>query len=105
MDLDKEIVVKAKMYDKRGTEIRRLLVGKIEKLNDIWLARSTTILNLNAKRLSNMMLMSINFGIEINSELLSKRSLTDKAFRKKHLISIVKSTCSSNSIVFRCKTI
>ena len=84
-DLDKEIVVKAKMYDKRGAEIRRLLVGKIEKLNDIWLARSTTILNLNAKRLSNMMLVSINFGMEINSDLLSKRSLTDKAFRKKHL--------------------
>ena len=85
VDLAKEIVVKAKMYDKRGAEIRRLLVGKIEKLNDVWLARSTTILNLNAKRLSNMMLVSINFGMEINSDLLSKRSLTDKAFRKKHL--------------------
>ena len=32
-----------------------------------------------------MMLVSINFGMEINSDLLSKRSLTDKAFRKKHL--------------------
>ena len=85
VDLDKSIVLKAKMYDKRGTEIRRLLVGKIENLNGVWLARSTTILNLNSKRLSNMMLASINFGMEINSELLSKRALTDKAFRAKHL--------------------
>ena len=85
VDLDKNLVIKAKMYDKNGTEIRRLIVGKIEKKNNVWLARSTTILNLNTKRLSNMLLVSINFGMEINSDLLSKRSLTDKAFRKKHL--------------------
>ncbi len=85
VDLDKNLVIKAKMYDKKGTEIRRLIAGKIEKKNNVWLARSTTILNLNTKRLSNMLLVSINFGMEITSDIFSKRSLTDKAFRETRL--------------------
>ncbi len=85
VNLEKNIVIKAKMYDRRGTEIRRLLVGKIEKRNNIWLARSTTILNLNTKRLSNMMLLSISFGMKINPDLFLRRSLTDRAFREKRL--------------------
>ena len=85
VDLDKNLVIKAKMYDKKGTEIRRLIAGKIEKKNNVWLARSTTILNLNTKRLSNMRLVSINFGMEITSDIFSKRSLTDKAFRETRL--------------------
>lgn len=85
VDLDKNLVIKAKMYDKKGTEIRRLIVGKIEKKNNVWLARSTTILNLNTKRLSNMLLVSINFGMKITPDIFSKRSLTDKAFREARL--------------------
>ena len=85
VDLKKNVVLRAKMYDRRGKEIRRLLVSKVEKINDVWVPRSTTILNLNAKRLSNMKLLSINFGLEIDPDLFTKRSLTDKAFREKKL--------------------
>ena len=85
IDLDKYIVLKAKMYNRKDTEIRRLFVNEIDKINNIWLAKSITILNLETQRLSNMKLLSINFGVNIDSGLFSKRSLTDKAFRQGHL--------------------
>ena len=88
VDLDKYIVLKAKMYNRKDTEIRRLFVNEIDKINNIWLAKSITILNLETQRLSNMKLLSINFGVNIDSGLFTKRSLTDKAFRQGHLKSI-----------------
>ena len=73
------------MYNRKDTEIRRLFVNEIDKINNIWLAKSITILNLETQRLSNMKLLSINFGVNIDSGLFTKRSLTDKAFRQGHL--------------------
>ncbi len=85
IDAQRYLALKVAMYDKRGNEIRRILAGKIEKINGIWLSRSITIMNLVSTRLSNMALGSITFGVDIDEELLTKRSLTDKAFRERQL--------------------
>ena len=58
---------------------------EIEKINGIYLARSVTLMNLVESRLSNMALLSIDFGVDIDPALLTKRALTDTAFREKHL--------------------
>ena len=49
------------------------------------LARSITIMNLVTNRLSNMSLGAIYFGVKIDPELLTRRALTDKAFRERQL--------------------
>ena len=45
-------------------------------------------MNLVESRLSNMALLSIDFGVDIDPALLTKRALTDTAFREKHLNSL-----------------
>jgi len=85
VDTERNVVLKSKMYGKRKAEIRRIVSGKVEKLNGVWVARSITIMNLVTNRLSNIAIRAIHFGIQIDPELLSQRSLIDTAFRERHL--------------------
>ena len=78
-------MLKAALYDRKGRETRRIFANKIEKINGIYLARSVTLMNLVESRLSNMALLSIDFGVDIDPALLTKRAFTDTAFREKHL--------------------
>lgn len=88
IDKERFVMLKAALYDKKGRKTRRMFSNKIEKINGIYLARSVTLMNLVEGRLSNMALLSIDFGVDIDPSLLTKRTLTDKAFREKHLKSL-----------------
>lgn len=85
IDQERFLMLKAALYDRKGRETRRIFANKIEKINGIYLARSVTLMNLVESRLSNMALLSIDFGVDIDPALLTKRALTDTAFREKHL--------------------
>ena len=85
VDAQRSVMLKAEMYDKRGKEIRRIITGKVQKIKGVWLTRSITIMNLVTNRLSNMSLSAIHFGVSIDPELLTRRALTDKAFRERQL--------------------
>lgn len=88
IDKERFVMLKAALYDKKGRKTRRMFSNKIEKINGIYLARSVTLMNLVEGRLSNMALLSIDFGVDIDPSLLTKRTLTDTAFREKHLKSL-----------------
>jgi hypothetical protein len=88
IDKERFVMLKAALYDKKGRKTRRMFSNKIEKINGIYLARSVTLMNLVEGRLSNMALLSIDFGVDIDPSLLTKRALTDTAFREKHLKSL-----------------
>ena len=88
IDTERNVVLKAEMYDKRGNEIRRLIAGKVQRVNGVWMARSITIMNLVSNRLSNMALSEIHFGVKIDNELMTQRALTDQAFRERQLDSL-----------------
>ena len=85
IDQERFLMLKAALYDRKGRETRRIFANKIEKINGIYVARSVTLMNLVESRLSNMALLSIDFGVDIDPALLTKRALTDTAFREKHL--------------------
>ena len=85
IDQERFLMLKAALYDRKGRETRRIFANKIEKINGIYLARSVTLMNLVESRLSTMALLSIDFGVDIDPALLTKRALTDTAFREKHL--------------------
>ncbi len=87
MYIDKErfIELKVEMYDRYDKEIKRLLGSRVELMNGIWIARSTTIMNLVTNRLSNMAFLEMHTGIEVPDEFLTQRTLTDAAFRETEL--------------------
>jgi len=85
IDTERFITLKVQMFDKYNNPIKKLEVGKVEKINDVWMGRSLTFFNTVSNRLTNMKLEAINFDVDINEDFLTQRALTDQAFREKFL--------------------
>jgi hypothetical protein len=85
VDMERFVVLRVEMYDRQDREIKRLMASRIEQINDVWTARSLTMMNLVANRLSNMAILEIHTGIDIPENFLTPRSLTDVAFREAEL--------------------
>tara|TARA_R110002073_G_scaffold210451_1_gene370923 strand:- start:1025 stop:1924 length:900 start_codon:yes stop_codon:yes gene_type:complete len=85
VDKERFIELRVEMYDQYGKEIKRMLGSRVEQMNGIWIARSTTIMNLVTNRLSNMAFLEMHTGIEVPDDFLTQRTLTDAAFRETEL--------------------
>ena len=85
IDAERLITLKAQMYDKRGKAIKRIQMNKVELINDIWMPRSLTVMNLVTSRLTHMSLEAVTFGVDIDEGFLTQRALTDQAFRESNL--------------------
>ncbi len=85
IDKERYVALRIEMYDQYGKEIKRLLASRVELINDVWMARSLTMMNLVTNRLSNMAILEIHTGIDIDDEFLTQRTLTDVAFRQREL--------------------
>lgn len=85
IDKERFIELKVEMYDRYGKEIKRMLGSRVEQMNGIWIARSTTIMNLVTNRLSNMAFLEMHTGIDVPDDFLTQRTLTDAAFRETEL--------------------
>ena len=79
------IPLKIQTYDKRGKPYKRSTFKQFEKINDLWISRDVTIMNLQTKRLSRMKTSEIAMGVSIHDEFLTQRTLTDFAYREKEL--------------------
>ena len=85
IDKERFVPLRVEMYDQYGKEIKRLLASRIEKVNNVWMARSLTMMNLVSNRLSNMAILEIHLGVDVEDEFLTTRTLTDVAFREAEL--------------------
>ncbi|GFZ81910.1 hypothetical protein GCM10011403_26700 [Pseudohongiella nitratireducens] len=85
VDKARFVVLRSDMYDRQGREIKRLMASRIEQVNGNWTARSLTMMNLIANRLSNMAILEIHNDLDIPEAFLTPRTLTDVAFREAEL--------------------
>ena len=88
IDQERYVTLRSDLYDQYGNEVKRMLSSRVELLDDIWVARSLTMMNLVTNRLSNMAILEIHTGIEVDDEVLTQRTLTDVAFRETQLQAI-----------------
>ncbi len=85
IDKERFVGLRVEMYDQYDKEVKRLLSARVELVNDNWVARSLTVMNLVTNRLSNMAYVEINTGLEVDDDFLTQRTLTDVAFREAEL--------------------
>ena len=85
IDKERFVSLRIEMYDQYDKEIKRLMSSRIELINDAWTARSQTMMNLVSNRLSNMAIIEINTGLNIEDDFLTQRTLRDVAFREAEL--------------------
>ena len=88
IDKERFVALRTDFYDHYGNAIKRMLVSRVESVNGVWMGRSATMMNLVTNRLSNMAVLEIYTGIDVEDEVLTQRTLTDAAFRETQLQSI-----------------
>jgi len=85
VDKERHVVLRSEMYDQYEKEVKRLMASRVELVNDIWMSRSLTMMNLVTNRLSNMAFVEIYTDLDIEDEFLGQRTLTDAAYRETEL--------------------
>ena len=85
IDKERFVALQSEMYDQYEREVKRLMASRVELVNDIWMARSLTMMNLVTNRLSNMAFVEIYTDLSIEDEFLTQRTLTDAAYRETEL--------------------
>lgn len=85
IDKERFVALRSDMYDQYEREVKRLMASRVELVNDIWMARSLTMMNLVTNRLSNMAFVEIYTDLSIEDEFLTQRTLTDAAYRETEL--------------------
>ena len=88
VDKERLVTLRSEMYDRYDREIKRFLASRVELVNDIWMSRSLTMMNLVTNRLSNMAFIEIYTDLKIDDEFLTQRTLTDTAYRETQLESL-----------------
>ena len=85
IDKERFVALRSDMYDQYEREVKRLMASRVELVNDIWMARSLTMMNLVTNRLSNMAFVEIYTDLNIEDDFLTQRTLTDSAYRETEL--------------------
>tara|TARA_B100002051_G_scaffold157556_1_gene149010 strand:+ start:312 stop:1208 length:897 start_codon:yes stop_codon:yes gene_type:complete len=88
VDKERLVTLRSEMYDRYDKEIKRLMASRVELVNDVWMSRSLTMMNLVTNRLSNMAFVEIYTDLTIDDEFLTQRTLTDAAYRETELESL-----------------
>ena len=88
VDKERLVTLRSEMYDRYDKEIKRLMASRVELVNDVWMSRSLTMMNLVTNRLSNMAFVEIYTDLKIDDEFLTQRTLTDGAYRETELESL-----------------
>ena len=84
-DKERFIPLKENIYNKNDQIYLQQVWLGYEKVDGVWVAQKVSMNNLISRRISHLETESINFHIEVPEEVLSKRSLTDFAFREKNM--------------------
>lgn len=90
IDQERFTPIKVQTYDKRGKPYKQITFKDIELINNFWVARDVTLINMQSKRLSNIKTESIAMNVAVEDEFLTQRTLTDFAYREKTLESLRK---------------
>jgi len=88
IDQNKKVALKIQSYDRYGKLYKRIVFKKFEQQSGLWLSRDMTIFNLKINRLSRMETLKVARDVDVKSEFLSQRSLTDFAFREQNLATL-----------------
>jgi len=91
VDKERDLVLKTLLFDRQGKPVKQIVIGQVENVKGIWVARKIHVTNVQTKRRTTMSLESVMFNLEVPDTFLTQRSLTSDTFREKHLSRLSKS--------------
>lgn len=90
IDKERFIPLKVLSYNRRGVKYKTTTMGRYENINDVWVAKRMIVKNLLSNRMTVMQLSDVVFNIDVPTAFLTKRALTDFAFRERELANLRK---------------
>ncbi|WP_438426445.1 outer membrane lipoprotein-sorting protein [Aquimarina macrocephali] len=87
IDKERYISLKKNLYV-HGDHYKQMTMSKIEKIDNVWIARQLTINNLTTRTISIMNMISVAFDQEISDDFLTTRTLEDFTFREQILVKL-----------------
>ena len=85
IDKSRYLIHKIDLFDRGGKRVKQLVFSNYQLHDDVWLAQKLNMNNLRDRRISTMKTEEVTVNIAVDDALLTQRTLTDGAFREKHL--------------------
>ena len=85
VDKERFIVLKEDLYDRSGRHYKQMTVLDVKQLGKVWLVTKAAMNNLNKRRITTWEHPNVVLNVDIDDEFLSQRSLTDFAYRERHM--------------------
>jgi len=85
VDQETFIILKSILYNRSGKKVKQVYQGKIETIDSIHVPRQMIVINLETRRRTVMSIEKITINKPVDDDFLTKRTLTDGAFRERNL--------------------
>lgn len=85
VDKERFIVLKEDLYDRSGRHYKQFSSLEVKQIGKVWLVTKASMNNLTKRRITIWEHPDIVLNVDIDEEFLSQRSLTDFAFRERHM--------------------
>ena len=85
VDTKRDMVLKSMLFNRQGKQTKLFYFGKITLVDGILVPMQIAVLNLETGRKTVMKYETIVLNREVGDEFLTQRTLTDGAFRERHL--------------------
>lgn len=85
IDKERLMTLQALMYDRRNRPFKQLTVSDVVKIDGVWVARHMNMNNVQSKRISTLKLEQVSINVPVDDAMLTQRTLTDGAWRERHL--------------------
>ena len=85
VDKERFIVLKEDLYDRSGRHYKQFSALEVKQIGKVWLVMKASMNNLTKRRITIWEHPDIVLNVDIDEEFLSQRSLTDFAYRERHM--------------------
>lgn len=85
VDKERFIVLKEDLYDRTGRNYKQYSVLDVKRFGTVWMATKASMNNLTKRRITIWEHPDVVLDVDIDDEFLSQRSLTDFAYRERHM--------------------
>jgi len=85
VDKERFITLKEDLYDRSGRQYKQYSAMEVKQFGKVWLVTKAVMNNLTKRRITNWEHTDVALNVDIDEEFLSQRSLTDFAFRERHI--------------------
>ena len=85
VDKERFIALKEDLYDRSGRHYKQYTVLDVKQFGKVWLVTNAAMNNLTKRRITAWEHPGLVLNVDIDEEFLSQRSLTDFAYRERHM--------------------